>query len=82
MFLLSGNQANKFFVTYAISLIPMFIVNGILTALPVVIYDDTQNLGLRIGTIPIEDFLYSAILLAMNISLYEWLKRRSDAAPV
>lgn len=80
MYLFTGNQANKFFITYIISLVPMFIVNGILTALPVVIYDDSENLGIRIGTIPVEDFLYSAILLVMNISLYEWIKRKSTAA--
>ena len=79
MFLFRGNQTNKFLITYSISLIPMFIVNGILTALPVVIYDNSQNLGVRLGTIPIEDFLYSAILLAMNISLYEWISRRNSS---
>jgi lycopene cyclase domain-containing protein len=81
MLLFAGNQANKFFITYAISLIPMLLVNGLLTALPVVVYNDTQNLGIRIGTIPVEDFLYSAILLVTNISIYEWLRNRSVSAP-
>jgi len=52
----------------------MAVVNGLLTSLPVVTYDNMQNLGIRIGTIPIEDFLYAAILLSMNISLYQWQK--------
>jgi lycopene cyclase domain-containing protein len=62
---------------YTISLIPMAIVNGFLTALPVVIYDNTQNLGIRIGSIPVEDFIYSAILLLMNIALYERSRQRN-----
>jgi lycopene cyclase domain-containing protein len=52
----------------------MFVVNGVLTGLPVVIYNNMENSGIRIGTIPVEDFLYNAILLAMNIGLYEWFK--------
>ena len=50
----------------------MLVVNGFLTALPVVIYNNNENLNFRIGTIPVEDFAYSAILLVMNIALYQW----------
>ena len=74
--LMPGNSLNMFFITYLISLIPMAVVNGLLTSLPVVFYDNTQNLGIRIGSIPVEDFLYAAILLSMNISLYQWQKNR------
>ncbi len=76
--LLRGNTLSIFMVTYLISLLPMAIVNGLLTALPVVIYDNTQNMNVRIGTIPVEDFLYAAILLCMNISLYEWKKTKQQ----
>ena len=72
--LLRRNTLNVFFIAYFISLIPMAIVNGLLTCLPVVTYDNSQNLGIRIGTIPVEDFLYAAILLVMNISLYQVAK--------
>ena len=65
-------------LAYLISLIPMLIVNGILTALPVVIYNNTQNTSIRLGTIPIEDFLYSAILLFMNIGIYALLMQRDQ----
>ena len=78
---LKGNKLKKFFITFLISLLPMAIVNGLLTALPVVIYDNSQNLGIRIGSIPVEDFLYGAILLVMNIALYEMEKERSHNYP-
>lgn len=75
-FTLSLDILDRFMITYAISIVPMLFVNGLLTALPVVIYNNTQNLGYRVGTIPVEDFVYSAMLLLMNIGLYEWYKKR------
>jgi len=77
-YVLNGAKLDRFIQMYLISLVPMFIVNGLLTALPVVIYDNTQNLEIRIGTIPIEDFFYSAILLVMNVAMYEWMKKQTN----
>ena len=53
----------------------IFIINGILTSLPVVTYNDLHNLGLQIFTIPVEDFGYLFLLLLMNVTIYEYLKR-------
>ncbi|HYH75357.1 MAG TPA: lycopene cyclase domain-containing protein [Candidatus Saccharimonadales bacterium] len=39
------------------------VFNTMLTALPVVIYDESLMSGLRLGTIPVEDFLYNFSLL-------------------
>lgn len=79
IFIFTNRQLDRFLLTFFVSILPMFLVNGVLTGLPVVIYNDTQNCGVRIGTIPVEDFLYNAILLAMNIGLYEWIKRKEVA---
>lgn len=66
----------RFYLAYVISLVPFLIVNGVLTAKPVVIYNPVENSGIRIGSIPIEDTLYLMLLLLMNIALYErWQKR-------
>jgi lycopene cyclase domain-containing protein len=69
-----------FLVAFAISMIPFLIVNGILTggftSEPVVWYNDAENLGIRIGTIPIEDISYGFDMLLMNVILYEYLKGR------
>ncbi len=67
----------KFFLTYLISLIPFLIVNGFLTALPVVEYNNAHNLGIRVFTIPVEDFGYFFLLLLMNLTIYEYLKNSS-----
>jgi lycopene cyclase domain-containing protein len=66
----------KFYLTWLIALIPFLIVNGILTSLPVVEYNDQYNLGLRIFTIPVEDFFYFFLLLIMNLTIYEYMKKQ------
>lgn len=74
---LNGVQFQNFFLAFIISIIPMLLVNGVLTALPVVIYNDAENTGIRFTTMPVEDLLYNLILLGMNIGIYEWLRSRS-----
>lgn len=66
----------RFYFAYLVHLIPFFIVNGILTYLPVVIYNNDENLNIRLGTIPVEDTVYSMLLLLINITLYEFLYHR------
>jgi lycopene cyclase domain-containing protein len=51
--------------------VPFLLVNGVLTGLPVVVYSPAAIVGLRIGSIPAEDFLYSFILLALPVTFYE-----------
>ena len=67
----------SYYITYIIILVPFFIVNGILTGTgienEIVWYNDTQNLGIRLGTIPIEDLSYAFSLILLNIVLFEWL---------
>lgn len=64
-----------FYFAYTISIIPMLIVNGILTAKPVVVYNNNENMDLRLFSIPLEDFLYNMTMLLICIGLYEWFKR-------
>lgn len=70
----------KFFITFLIILIPFLIVNGILTGIlteaPIVWYDNTQNLGIRIFTIPLEDFGYAFSMLFGNLMIFEYLNSK------
>lgn len=68
-------DAISFLLSYLICLIPFLIVNGLLTSIPVVIYNDAENLGYRIYSIPVEDIFYGMLLVMMNIVLYEKLKQ-------
>lgn len=66
----------RFYMAYLVSLIPFYIVNGILTAIPIVMYNNRENMAIRVGTIPFEDHFYSLALLLMNAALFEYFKRR------
>ncbi len=68
-----------FYFMWIIHLIPLFIVNGFLTSLPVVIYNDQENMQLRIGSVPFEDMFYSFFLLLLITSIYEGLKKIKKA---
>jgi lycopene cyclase domain-containing protein len=70
-------NSTAFLVSYAIILIPYFIVNGFLTAIPVITYNDMENIAVRIYTIPIEDMFYGMLLVMMNVVGYEKLMKRS-----
>jgi len=61
----------NFWIAFIISMIPFFIVNGYLTAKPVVTYNSHEFIGLRLITIPMEDTFYSLLLLLMNTFFYE-----------
>lgn len=69
-------NSSTFLISYAITLIPFLIVNGFLTAIPVVLYNNAENLGIRIYTIPFEDAFYGLLLIFLNILLFEILRNR------
>ncbi len=71
---------NRFYMAFIVSLIPFYIVNGLLTSIPVVLYNDAQNMAVRVGTIPFEDHFYSMALLLMNVGFFEYFKNRKNAA--
>ncbi len=71
---------NLFFLSYLFILIPFFIVNGILTGSfihnEVVWYNNEENMGVRLFTIPVEDTFYGMLLILLNVSIYEYLKKK------
>jgi lycopene cyclase domain-containing protein len=71
---------SKFWIAYLYHLIPFLVINGVLTGTfleePVVWYNNEENLSIRIFTVPIEDSMYSLLLLLMNINFYEFFKSR------
>lgn len=76
----NGKYLGNFFMSYLIVLIPFFLINGILTGTgiedQVVWYNDAENWGLRLLSIPLEDSIYNLGMLLMCVTVYEGFKSR------
>ncbi|MGD1846987.1 MAG: lycopene cyclase domain-containing protein [Salibacteraceae bacterium] len=77
---LNPRWMGRYLQSYLVCIFPFLLVNGILTGSfieeQVVWYNDAENFGLRIFTIPVEDTAYAMLLLAMNTTFYEAFKKR------
>ncbi|NBP05310.1 MAG: lycopene cyclase domain-containing protein [Bacteroidetes bacterium] len=79
-----GTYVTHLYVAWAISIIPMLVVNGLLTGLPILIYENAENLGIRIPAllpgmhlgIPLEDFFYNLLYMMWMVWIYEARKNR------
>ena len=70
-----------FYISFLVILIPFGMVNGVLTGSfiqgQIVWYNDFENLGIRLGTIPIEDVFYGLTLILLNYYLMETIQKRA-----
>jgi len=87
LYWLRPRYLGRFLLTYLLSWPPFLLMNGILTGAfiegQVVWYAPEHILGLRLGTIPIEDSYYNLMMLLMTTVVYEILRKRADrAAPL
>lgn len=70
----------RYFLSFTVIYIPFFVINSWLTGgftpEPVVWYNNSENLGMRLGTIPLEDSFYCFTMLYSSLLLFEFLKSR------
>jgi lycopene cyclase domain-containing protein len=66
----------RFYLAYFVSLIPFLICNGILTSLPIVNYNNNENMAIRVYTIPLEDVFYCLSLLLSTVLLMDYFKEK------
>jgi lycopene cyclase domain-containing protein len=76
-FVLRLKFLSRFYLAYLVSLIPFYIVNGLLTSIPLVMYNNEENMAFRVGTIPFEDHFYSMAMLLLNIMFFEYFRNRA-----
>ena len=78
--LFQWKYARRFYISFIVIYIPFFFVNSALTGSysekPVVFYDDAENLGIRVGTMPLEDSFYCFSMLYGSVLLFEYFRIR------
>ncbi|TAF43686.1 MAG: lycopene cyclase domain-containing protein [Sphingobacteriales bacterium] len=72
-------QMGRVYMAYMVTLLPFYIVNGLLTSIPVVMYNNAENMGVRVGSIPLEDHFYSLSLFVINLIFYQHFKNKAEA---
>ncbi|MDO7171521.1 lycopene cyclase domain-containing protein [Mariniflexile sp. AS56] len=69
----------SYLLTFLVMLIPFFIVNGVLTGSfitdEVVWYNNTENLNIRLFTIPVEDSVYAFTLILLNLFVIQTIEK-------
>jgi len=72
-----------YWMTIIVTYLPFFIINYFLTSMPVVEYNESAIWGIRIITIPLEDFFYSYSLISFWLIVYliakNYLTKRASA---
>jgi lycopene cyclase domain-containing protein len=76
-FIYKFRNLGRFYVAFFVSLIPFVIFDGIITALPIVSYNDSENMGIRLLTIPVEDMFYCLSMLLCPVILMDYFKQRN-----
>lgn len=67
-----------FWVFWVVVTVLMVVVNGYLTWRPIVIYNEAKMLGIRLITIPLEDFFFGFSLIGLNLIIWEYFNRKEN----
>lgn len=69
-------RQKRFWVFWVVMAALKTVANGYLTWRPIVLYGEAFFLGVRLITIPIEDYFYGFGLITMNVVLWEYFTKR------
>jgi lycopene cyclase domain-containing protein len=73
------HRMGRFYFAFFVALIPFLIFDGLITHLPIVSYNDEENMAIRVFSIPIEDFFYCLSLLLNTVLIMDYFKTRRPA---
>jgi lycopene cyclase domain-containing protein len=71
-------RQRMFWVFWIVVTVLMVVVNGYLTWRPIVIYNESKMLGIRLFTIPLEDFFFGFSLIGLNLIIWEYFNRKGN----
>ena len=75
-FVLRSSYMGRFYIAWLVCIVPFLLVNGFITGLPIVLYNNLQNTTVRIYCIPLEDLFYGMLQILLVVTVYESLKRK------
>ena len=68
-------RRGSFWLFFGVMISFKTLVNGYLTWRPIVTYGESSYLGFRLGTIPLEDFVYGFSLITLSVVVWEFLRK-------
>ncbi len=71
----------RFWLFLAIMYTFMIPVNGYLTARPIVLYGTEHHMGIRLLTMPVEDFVYGFSFMTFTLIVWEFFKKKELRSP-
>lgn len=66
----------EYWVYLAFILLAEFVVNGFITGQGIVLYNYQFFMGKRLGTIPVEDFLFGFSMVTLAVIFWEFFKKK------
>lgn len=68
-------RTRAYWMFFGVMMFFKVLFNGYLTWRPIVLYGEEYQLGFRLFTIPVEDFLYGFGLITISVIMWEYCKR-------
>jgi lycopene cyclase domain-containing protein len=79
--LVKGIFFSKLYWSYIVLTFALFLVfNYLLTSLPIVEYSNQAIIGLRVSTIPVEDFMFNFSMLTLYLAIHLSFARKLNAS--
>lgn len=66
----------KFYLAFAVSLVPFMVVSLVMYSLPVISYDASHTMHVALLGIPVERLVYLYLMLLINFTIYEYISSR------